>query len=162
MKKLFLLLAAVIISVSCTREALSPRQQDEIAVLNKAKEFFGAVSRRDFGRVWDMSTPLNKDDALKAGVTRDAYAEKMGKFTWDITLTDADSLKLVIVGQKYAITQADVTYEITEDSKARSTMYCERIFWLKFPEGWYWHQIGMTCDYMPGADEIERLTSELR
>ena len=148
--------------MSCSKEAPRPSQQDEIAVLDKAEELVGALYKEDFGKVWDMMTPWNKHDATRAGITREMYAGKVENYFTYIKMTDYDSSKLITIGDKYAITQANTTYEFAEGGQTQTRAGCERTLWLKFPEGWFWHQTSLLCEYMPSAEEIERLTANLR
>ena len=170
MRKLVLVSALALVAASCSREAAptsidyTPQQKNELAVLDKAEELVGAMYRQDFGKVWDMMTPWNKHDATREGVTREVYAGKVGNFmdTGQIRMTDYDSSEIVVIGDKYAITQAELTYQFTEGGQTQSMTDCERTLWLEFPEGWFWHQTSLVCEYMPSAEEIERLTRNLK
>jgi hypothetical protein len=157
LKKLLVISVLAVIAASCAKAP----DREEVVVLGKAEELSAAMYRKDFGKVWDLMSPWNKHDAARDGLTREIFAGKLGS-SHGVRITDYDSSALIAIGNKYAITQAEVTYELTEGDKVQTLSECERTIWLQFPEGWFWQQTGLLCTYTPDAEEIERLTRNLK
>lgn len=161
----FLVLACLVaaISISCASAPIQRQHNDNVKkeVLERAKELVDAMSHRDFGKVWDMATPWLKQE-LSQGGSREGYVKWVSKFFEHVKVTDFDSLKLVVLDEKYAITQAEITYEFREGDQALILIKCERTIWLKLPDEWYWADTALACDHVPDANRIESLTKEVR
>lgn len=159
MKDLLLVSVLAVFAASCAGTS-AQKQQDDIAVLERAEELVGTMYRRDFGKAWDMMTPWLRQE-LSREVSKEGYVATLSKFFEQIKITDYDSSKLIVIGEKHAITQAEITHEFRERDETR-TVNCERTLWLKFPDKWYWQDTALSCDYMLSAEEVERLTRNLR
>src|SRR3989344_7762184 len=142
-----LMCCVAIVSVSSVN-LLAQGQQNEIKVLERAEELVGAMYRGDAGKVWDMMTPWMRVEVSRR-TSREEYVKTIAKLFEKIKITDYDSSKLVVIGEKYAITETQISYEFREGNQVRKEIGCERTLWLKFPEGWYWRETNLVCDYMP-------------
>ena len=178
MKNLLLVLVLVVIKASCAGTPTQTRQENEIAVLERAEEFIGALYHQDFGKWWDMMMPTARNREVSGADSREEYAQVWKKASEHIKMTDYDSAKIVAMGDKYAVTQAEVSYDIDRGGQMEHVKDCEKTIWLKIPTeflgrlkhgqettprgGWYWQQTGFDCDYMPSAQEIEQLTRNLK
>jgi len=162
MKNLLLVLVLVVIKASCAGTPTQTRQENEIAVLERAEEFIGALYHQDFGKWWDMMMPTARNREVSGADSREEYAQVWKKASEHIKMTDYDSAKIVAMGDKYAVTQAEVSYDIDRGGQMEHVKDCEKTIWLKIPGGWYWQQTGFDCDYMPSAQEIEQLTRNLK
>ncbi len=135
--------------------------------------------------------PSARNSATSGADTMEEFIRRENMEFKNFVVTDYDSAKLVVIGRKYAITQSDIFYDVREDGRTRSVAGCEKTLWLKLPTeflgrlqsspgvgdaplrekhgqettprgGWYWQQTGFDCDYLPSAEEIERLIYNLR
>lgn len=149
------------IAASCAGTP-AQKQQDEIAVLDRAEEFVGALYHNDFGKWWDMMVPADKNFQISGADNREDYIKVWRKASEHITIVDYDSARIVVIGDRYAVTQSYVAYDVQEGDQKRSVKGCEKTIWLKLTEGWYWHKTGLDCDYLPSAQELEQLTRNLR
>src|SRR3989338_722419 len=155
-----LMCCVAIVSVSSS-SLLAQGQQNEIKVLERAEELVGAMYHGDAGKVWDVMTPWTRAEVSRR-ISREEYIKTIAKLFEQIKITNYDSSRLVFIGEKYAVTQAQIAYEFREGNQVRQETSCERTLWLKFPEGWYWQKTNLVCDYMPSANEIKRLTKNLK
>lgn len=158
---LVLMCLIVAISISCASAPVQRQENNDIQVLIRAEELIGAMHHSDFGKVWDMATPWHRQE-LSQDDSREGYVKWASKFFEHVKVADYDSSKLIVLDEKYAVTQAEITYEFKARDQALILIKCERTLWLKFSNGWYWQESAMPCDYMPNVKEIERLTSDLR
>ncbi len=158
---LALVCLVTVISISCASAPIQRQQNEDTKVLVRAKELIDAMSHRDFGKVWDMATPWHRQELSHDG-SREGYVKWVSKFFEHVKVTDYGSLKLVVLGEKHAITQMEMTYEFREGDQVLSLIKCERTIWLKSPDEWYWTYTALSCDYMPDANMIESLTKEVR
>lgn len=147
---------------SCSGVSPETRQEDEIAILQRADEFVGALYRNDFGKWWDMMVPTEKTLQISGADNREDYIKVWRKASEHITIVDYDSARIVAIGERYAVTQSQVDYDVQEGNEKRSVNDCEKTIWLKLQDGWYWHKTGLDCDYLPSAEELQRLTRDLK
>ena len=161
MKNLLLAYILVVMAESCSTVP-AQRRQDEIAVLGRAEEFVGALYHNDFGKWWDMMVPADKNFQISGADNREDYIKVWRKASEHITIVDYDSARIVAIGDRYAVTQSYVAYDVQEGDQKRSVKGCEKTIWLKLSVGWYWHKTGLDCDYLPSTQELEGLTRDLR
>ena len=149
------------ISLSCASVPIQRQENEDVQVLIRAEELVGSMYHNDFGKVWDMATPWLRQELSQDG-SREGFIKWISKFFEHVKVADYDSSKLIVLDEKYAVTQAEITYEFKARDQALILIKCERIFWLKLSDAWYWQESAMPCDHMPNAEEIERLTHDLR
>lgn len=149
-----------LIFISCASTPVQ-WQQNDIEVLKRAEELVKARYHQDFGKIWDLATPWLKQ-VFPRVTSKEIFIEKVESLRQIIKITDYDSPRIVVIGEKHAITQVEITYEFREEGQTYTKIICERTLWLKFPDEWYWHDFGYPDDYMPSAGVIEWLTQKLR
>lgn len=162
MKNLLLVSVLAVIVASCADTSAQKQQEEEIAVLERAEELVGAEYHQDFGKWWDMMILSSRNSRMSGADTREEFIQQRKSEFENFRITDYDSSKLIAIGNKYAVTQAAMSYEVREEGRIRSIDGCDRTIWLELPDGWYWHETGRDCGYMPTAQEIENLTRNLR
>ena len=142
---------------------LTEKTTEDYQVLIQARNFNEACYEKNYSRIWDLASPWLRRELGESGGTRESYVYELDRFFQGSKITHFVGPQLMIFGEKYAVTQAEITLNFREENKREVRLtICERTLWLKFSEGWYWHKANLHCAYSPTKDEIKHLTRNLR
>lgn len=147
---------SILMSACASTSALKPRTDERRMVQSAVKEFYNAWTDKNVEKIWQLSSPFLKKDNRKEDYVANVklYAE-----WW--TGHDYRNIAVVYISKKLAVTQADVRIKFQEYGKEKNVKICERIIWLRFPEGWRFQEPNRICSYMPDEERIEFLTKNI-
>lgn len=159
MKKLVFLVASLClvagISTSCASAIVNKQNKNEAVILERAKKLELAFVSGDVDTIWEMSAPTIKENNSK-----DEYNRFLSTFLKGADYSSSKPV-LIVLGEKYAITQNQSTFTVKSNKKEIFTL-CRRTMWFKYPDNWYWDSNSRTCDYMLSDEEIRSLTDHLK
>ncbi len=130
--------------------------KDSNAVLQRAKEFQQAEYSHNAEKIWDMMLPSIRQDSGP----KEEYIANVKAFYASLNDIKADKPTLVTKGDKWAMTQEDITATFPEPDGVQTD--CFRTVWLKSEGVWYWYETDRACTYMPDASEIVHITKNLK
>lgn len=139
-------------SACASTSTLKPRNYEQITLQDESDEFYNAWRDKNSEKIWRLSSPFFKETNEK-----EEWVKYSDRFLKSMDFLDYSNFKIVYLVRKLAVTQADISLILKEGN----FITCERIIWLRFPEGWRWVEMGRTCDYMPNEDEIKSLTQKI-
>ena len=149
-KLVFLVMISVVANIFTSCASVTTNKQQKSEVLERAKKLDFAINSIDGAIVWEMSSPVIKENNPK-----NEYVRIFSFVSQGISYINSKPT-LVVQGKKYAVTQNQVTFTFFKgDKKETSRTTCMRTIWFKYPDNWYWDSMGRTCDYMPSDEDIK-------
>lgn len=127
-------------------------------VLENTRTLNLAVKSKDFVKVWELSSPWVKEDNPK-----NEYVEYFSGSLEDVDFTKIEEPTLVVMGDKYAVTQTFYTIKVRSASKViPESSDCQRTLWLKFLDDWYWEEAGLPCNTPLDLEALKALAAEIK
>lgn len=145
----FFMLASACASTSTLRT----RNHEQTRLRDKVNEFYNALRDKNSEKIWQLSSPFFKKENRK-----EEYIANSDLFLRHMTDFDYRNLTVVYMSKKLAVTQADIFVTFQREGNFKD---CERIVWLRFPEGWRFQEPNRFCSYMPDKERIEFLTKNV-
>ncbi len=152
----FLVVGLILASFNAcaSTSTLKPRNYEQVRLQDEANEFYNAWRDKNSEKIWQLSSPFFKE----ANDSKEEWIKYSDRFLRSMDFLDYSNLKVIYLERKLAVTQADISLTLKKEGNFST---CERIIWLRFPEGWRFEEPSHSCDYMPDADRIKTLTQKI-
>ncbi|MDP3697847.1 MAG: hypothetical protein Q8R55_07640 [Candidatus Taylorbacteria bacterium] len=147
---------SILVSACASTSALRSRNDEKRRVQDEANEFYSAWRDHNGQKIWQLSSPFFKKENQEK-----EYVKNLEQFLTLVTDLDYSNFSVVYMSKKLAVTQADISLRLQEGNREENVNVCERIIWLRFPEGWRFQEPSLLCTYMPDKQRIEFLTKNL-
>ena len=145
------LILVLILAVGTLGIQVFQEQSRWASVRSRADEFYGNLSQKRFGDLWEMESP----DARKFE-TKEEFIASAQKFFQDDVFVIYEKPVVIEVKKQYAITTAMTTLFFKEDGHNNAIVECKKTVWVWKDKNWYFDTSGLRCDYEP-TDIIKRL-----
>ena len=148
---------SILTSACATTSSLRTISHEQIRLQDETHEFYKAWLDKNSEKIWQLSSPFIKNENRK-----EEYTANIDLFLRHMIYFSYHSVKVVYMSKKLAVTQAVVGFTFQDEVlKEHIFSQCERIVWLRFPEGWRFDEPNRVCTYMPDKDRIEFLTKNI-
>lgn len=146
---IFSMLASACVSTSTLRTI----NYEQMRLQDEVYEFYNAWRDKNSEKIWQLSSPFIKKENRKEEYIADAdlFLKPMTNFSYS-------NLIVVYISKKLAVTQMNMSTTFKGESNFDD---CERIVWLRFPEGWRFQEFNGDCSYMPDDKRMESLTKNV-
>lgn len=143
--------------IFCASASKIAKDSERQTLLNGANNFYQFTIAKNGEGIYELLSPW-----MKEGINRQEYIGEVDLLFHQINFSNYTGSSIVLIQNKIAVTQAHLEVSYNDGSGSIiDKNYCERIIWLRFPDGWYAQEPGRTCDYLPDKQRIEFLTKNL-
>lgn len=144
---------SILASARASTSTLRIKSHEQVRLQDEAHEFYNAWRDQNAEKIWQLSSPF-----LKKYIRKEEYIANIDLFFRHMTDFGFRNLKVVYMSKKLAVTQADIYITFQGEGNFNG---CERMIWLRFPEGWRFQEPNFICSYMPDEKRIEFLTKNI-
>ena len=156
--RLVILGLVLVVIIGCASVGLGKKDSERAQLLISANSFYHYTDTKNYEGMWLLSSP-----DLKQAIPKEEFVKQTQLYLSYISTINHYDLIVIFMNEKLAVTQANVSIRerLKDGVVGRVINICERIVWLRLPDGWHYDEAGRECSYMPDKERMESLTKNI-